>query len=151
MRMNLATAFDSNVINGSFQNAVNIAKKAAKKCSLLADKDVFHNILANASVVLRKNTHEFEHNGTLMKNPIGYFTNTLKSMVYNYVDSFRDIHNIARRKANANTSSIFYNWLEEDKSKEPSTHTYAKTAKYSFIPEHGLKISKEEADEMGLY
>ncbi|ANN34865.1 cytosolic protein [Bacillus thuringiensis serovar coreanensis] len=100
MRMKLTTAFDSNVINESFQNALNIAKKAAKKFSLLSDKDVFNNILANASVALFSKTHEVEHNGTLMKNPIGYFTRTFKKMVYNYVDSFREIHNVAKRKEN---------------------------------------------------
>ncbi|MEB9620867.1 cytosolic protein [Bacillus thuringiensis serovar iberica] len=146
MRMKLATAFDSNVINESFSNALNIAKKAAKKFSLLSDKDVFNNILANASVALFSKTHEAEHNGTLMKNPIGYFTRTFKSMVYNYVDSFRDIHNIAQRKANANTSSIFYNWLEDNGSKKPSTDTIE-----TLVPGVYYKISKEEADEMGLY
>ncbi|MBG9839094.1 MULTISPECIES: helix-turn-helix domain-containing protein [Bacillus cereus group] len=100
MRMKLATAFGSKVINESFHNAVNIVKKAAKKFSLVSDKDVFNNILANASVALFSKTHEVEHNGTLMKNPIGYFTNTFKTMVYNYIDSFRDIHNISKRKEN---------------------------------------------------
>ncbi|MEC3437880.1 cytosolic protein, partial [Bacillus cereus] len=100
MRMKLATAFDSNVINESFSNAVNIAKKAAKKFHLLSEKDVLNNILANASVALFSKTHEAEHNGTLMKNPIGYFTNTFKTMVYDYIDRFRDIHNISKRKEN---------------------------------------------------
>ena len=59
-----------------------------------------------------------------MKNPIGYFTNTFKSMVYNYIDSFREIHNLANRKPSACTSDgIFYNWLEVDGSKIPSTKT----------------------------
>ncbi|HHL0973777.1 TPA: cytosolic protein [Bacillus cereus] len=98
MRMKLQTAFDSKVINESFKNARNIARKAAKKCNLLADTDIFHNILANASAILFSKTHEYEHNGTLMKNPIGYFTSTFKQMVYNYIDSFRDIHNLANRK-----------------------------------------------------
>ncbi|HDR5267528.1 HTH domain-containing protein [Bacillus thuringiensis] len=106
MRMKLATAFESHVINESFQNAINIAKKAVKKCSLLSDKDVFNNILANASVALFSKAHEAEHNGTLMKNPIGYFTNTFKTMVYNYIDSFREIHNVAKRKKNEHTSSL---------------------------------------------
>ncbi|PGC50249.1 cytosolic protein [Bacillus toyonensis] len=48
-----------------------------------------------------------------------------------------------------NTKVLFYNWLEEDRSKMPSTNTY--TTRYTFIPESELKISKEEADEMGLY
>ncbi|MEQ3607073.1 cytosolic protein [Bacillus thuringiensis] len=100
MRMKLATAFDSKVINESFHNAVNIVKKAAKKFNLLSDKDVFNNIIANASVALFSKTHEAEHNGTLMKNPIGYFTNTFKTMVYDYIDRFRDIHNISKRKEN---------------------------------------------------
>ncbi|MEB9620697.1 cytosolic protein [Bacillus thuringiensis serovar iberica] len=106
MRMKLATAFDSNVINESFSNALNIAKKAAKKCNLLSDQDVFNNILANASAALFSKTHEFEHNRTLMKNPIGYFTRTFKHMVYNYIDSFREVHHIAKRKENAHTGSL---------------------------------------------
>ncbi|MED1381797.1 cytosolic protein [Bacillus mycoides] len=105
MRMKLATAFESNIINESFQNALNIAKKAAKKLSLLADTDVFHNLLANASSVLYSKTHKYEHNGKLMKNPIGYFTRTFKQIVYNYIDSFRDLHIIAQRKANIHASN----------------------------------------------
>ncbi|QIW22158.1 helix-turn-helix domain-containing protein [Bacillus thuringiensis] len=147
MRMKLATAFESNVINESFQNALNIAKKAAKKFSLLADKDVFNNILANASVALFSKTHEAEHNGTLMKNPIGYFTNTFKTMAYNYIDSFRDIHIMAQRKTYANASGVYYNWLENSGSTEPSTNTIDN----SLTPGIYYKISKEEADEMGLY
>ncbi|CDN38361.1 cytosolic protein [Bacillus thuringiensis] len=98
MRMKLQTAFDSKVINESFKNAKNIVRKATKKFNLLADTDVFHNILANASAILFSKTHEYEHNGTLMKNPVGYFTRTFKHMVYDYIDSFRDIHNLANRK-----------------------------------------------------
>ena len=147
MRMKLATAFASKVINESFHNAVNIAKKAAKNFSLLSDKDVFNNILANASVALFSKTHEIEHNGELMKNPIGYFTNTFKSMVYDYIDSFRDIHNVTQRKTNAGTSGVYYNWLEVDGPKTPST----KTIDSSLVPSVYYKISKEEADEMGLY
>ncbi|PGL17335.1 cytosolic protein, partial [Bacillus thuringiensis] len=98
MRIKLQTAFDSKVINESFKNARNIARKAAKKFNLLADTDIFHNILANASAILFSKTYKYEHNGKLMKNPIGYFTRTFKQMVYNYIDSFREIHNLANRK-----------------------------------------------------
>ncbi|PGY48062.1 cytosolic protein [Bacillus thuringiensis] len=98
MRMKLQTAFDSKVINESFKNARNIARKAAKKFNLLADTDIFHNILANASAILFSKTYKYEHNGKLMKNPIGYFTRTFKQMVYNYIDNFREIHNLANRK-----------------------------------------------------
>ncbi|MED2752648.1 cytosolic protein, partial [Bacillus thuringiensis] len=98
MRMELQTAFSSNVINESFKNAKNIARKAAKKFSLLADTGVFNNLLANASAILFSKTHKYEHNGTLMRNPIGYFTKTFKKMVYDYIDSFREIHIMAQRK-----------------------------------------------------
>ncbi|WP_242266281.1 MULTISPECIES: cytosolic protein [unclassified Bacillus cereus group] len=148
MRMKLQTAFDSKVINESFKNAKNIARKAAKKFNLLADTDIFHNLLANASFVLFSKTHKYEHNGKLMKNPIGYFTRTFKHMVYDYIDSFRDIHHLANRKASACTSDgLFYNWLEVDGSKIPSTSTMDS----SLMPGVYYKISREDADELGLY
>ncbi|WP_410993200.1 cytosolic protein [Bacillus cereus] len=106
MRMELQTAFSSNVINESFKNAKNIARKAAKKFSLLADTGVFNNLLANASAILFSKTHKYEHNGTLMRNPIGYFTKTFKKMVYDYIDSFREIHIMAQRKANWHASNL---------------------------------------------
>ncbi|ANS46781.1 DeoR family transcriptional regulator [Bacillus thuringiensis] len=114
MLMKLKTAFSSKIINESFRNAINIAKKAAKKLNLLADTDVFHNLLANASSVLFSKTHEYEHNGTLIKNPIGYFTRTFKKMVYHYIDSFREIHHIAKRKENVHTGplAIFRQMIE---------------------------------------
>ncbi|MDA2634524.1 helix-turn-helix domain-containing protein [Bacillus cereus] len=108
MRMELQTAFDPKVINESFKNAINIAKKAAKKFNLLADTDVFHNLLANASSVLVSKTHKYEHNGKLMKSPIGYFTSTFKQMVYNYIDSFRDIHNLANRKKDISARNTLF-------------------------------------------
>ncbi|MEH7219704.1 cytosolic protein [Bacillus toyonensis] len=49
------------------------------------------------------------------------------------------------------TKVLWYNWLEEGQSKEPSTNTFTNSTKYSLIPESELKISKEVADEMGLY
>ncbi|HHL0972242.1 TPA: cytosolic protein [Bacillus cereus] len=108
MRMKLQHAFDSHVMTESFQNAVNIAKKASKQCTLLADTTVFHNLLANASSVLVSKTHKYEHNSTLMKNPIGYFTRTFKQMVYNYIDSFRDIHNLAKRQQDTSISFAIF-------------------------------------------
>ncbi|HFK1408932.1 cytosolic protein [Bacillus thuringiensis] len=115
MLMKLKTAFSSKIINESFRNAINIAKKAAKKFNLLADTDVFHNLLANASSVLFSKTHEYEHNGTLIKNPIGYFTRTFKKIVYHYIDSFREIHHIAKRKENIHTGplAIFKRMIED--------------------------------------
>ncbi|MBG9611680.1 cytosolic protein [Bacillus cereus] len=108
MRGKLGHAFDSKMINESFKNARNITKKAAKKCNLLADTDIFHNILANASSVLFSKTHEYEHNGTLMRNPIGYFTRTFKHMVYDYIDTFREQHILTNRKTNQHDGLAFF-------------------------------------------
>ncbi|MFV1455196.1 cytosolic protein [Bacillus mycoides] len=91
-----------------------------------------------------------KNNGTLTDTIQALFTK-----VYN--DNIKSSKETKKATANhsdaskSHTKIFLYNWLEEDKSKKPSTHTYAKTAKYSFIPEHELKLSKEEADEMGLY
>ncbi|MHA2896127.1 cytosolic protein [Bacillus cereus] len=147
MRGILGHAFHSNVINESFRNARNIARKAAKKFNLLADTDIFDSLLAKASSVLFSKTHEYEHSGALMKNPIGYFTRTFKQMVYNYIDSFRERHILEKRRTTVYTGGIFYNWLEVDGSKIPLTSTID----HSLIPGVYDKISKEEADKMGLY
>ncbi|HDT6574471.1 TPA: cytosolic protein [Bacillus cereus] len=48
---------------------------------------------------------------------------------------------------NQESSFIFYNWLDDTGSKEPST----KTIDRSLVPGVYYKVSKEEADEMGLY
>ncbi|PYE87254.1 hypothetical protein ATL10_10802 [Bacillus sp. 196mf] len=147
MRIKLKHAFNSKIINESFQNARNIMKKATKKFNLLADTDVFHNLLANASVALYSKTQKFEHNGTLMNNPINYFKRTFKQMVFDYIDSFRDIHTIAKCKIEACSSDLYYNWLEEDRSNVPSTNPISKALLLGIFDE----IFEEEADEMGLY
>ncbi|PGC95116.1 cytosolic protein [Bacillus toyonensis] len=51
-----------------------------------------------------------------------------------------DVHNNEK-------SFVFYNWLEDTGTREPST----KTIDSSIITSVYYKISKEEADEMGLY
>ncbi|PFE32886.1 cytosolic protein, partial [Bacillus thuringiensis] len=48
---------------------------------------------------------------------------------------------------NQESSFIFYNWLKDTGSKEPAT----KTIDSSFVPSVYYKISREEADKMGLY
>ncbi|WP_410990968.1 cytosolic protein [Bacillus cereus] len=48
---------------------------------------------------------------------------------------------------NQESSFIFYNWLEDTGTREPAT----KTIDRSLVPGVYYKISKEEADEMGLY
>ncbi|MGG1137227.1 cytosolic protein [Bacillus mycoides] len=88
----------------------------------------------------------------------GILTDTVQALftkVYNdnikisKVSKKVDMSNSEASKPHAKV--IFYNWLEEGNSKESSTYTYTTTTRHSFIPENELKISKEEADEMGLY
>ena len=75
---------------------------------------------------------------TLLEHSKGWSITTLITL---------EIHNLANRKTSACTSDgIFYNWLEVDGSKIPST----KTIDSSFAPGVYYKISKE-ADGMGLY
>ncbi|EOW9530434.1 HTH domain-containing protein [Bacillus cytotoxicus] len=87
-------------------------------------------------------------NGTLTDSVQALFTKV-------YSDNIK----LSKEHKQANTSNsdapkphtkvLFYNWLEEDKSKEPSTN--ANTIDSSLIPGVYYKISKEEANEMGLY
>ncbi|ARJ20533.1 cytosolic protein [Bacillus mycoides] len=88
-----------------------------------------------------------KNNGTLTDTIQALFTKVYNDNIKSSKESNAN-HSDASKP---HTKIFLYNWLEENKSKKPSTHTYAKTAKYSFISEHELKISKEEADEMGLY
>lgn len=67
---------------------------------MLSHQSVFKNIITYASVALFSKTNEAEQNGELMKNPIGYFTNTFKALAYNYIDNFREIHIVAKCKEN---------------------------------------------------
>jgi len=106
------------------------------------------NLFCLALNALSKVDRFLKYNGTL--------TDTVQAL---FSKIYSDNIKISKIPKKANTSNsdaskphtklLFYNWLEEDKSKEPSTKTY--TTRHTFIPENELKISKEEADEMGLY
>ncbi|PFK26959.1 HTH domain-containing protein [Bacillus cereus] len=91
-----------------------------------------------------------KYNGTL--------TDTVQALFSKIYSDNIKISKIPRKANTSNseaskphTKVIWYNWLEEDNSKEPSTNTYTNTMRHSLISESELKISKEEADEMGLY
>ncbi|MES1054057.1 cytosolic protein, partial [Bacillus thuringiensis] len=87
-----------------------------------------------------------KYNGTLTDTVQALFTK-----VYN------DNIKLSKTPRKVNTSNSdasktratvsFYNWLEEDSSKKLSTNTIDS----SLVPGVYYKISKEEADEMGLY
>lgn len=87
-----------------------------------------------------------KNNGTLTDSVQALFTkvysdNIRLSKLHKKVNTdYSDVHN-------KKTSFIFYNWLEDSGPKESSTHTIDN----SFAPGVYYKISKEEADEMGLY
>ncbi|PGT65727.1 cytosolic protein [Bacillus cereus] len=86
----------------------------------------------------------------------GTLTDTVQAL---FTKVYSDNIKLSKTPKKANTSNFdaskpyakvsFYNWLEEDNSKEPSTN--ANTIDSSLVPGVYYKISKEEADEMGLY
>lgn len=91
-----------------------------------------------------------KNNGTLTDTVQALFTKVYNDNI-KVSRTSKKVNTINSEASKPNTKVLFYNWLKEDKSKEPSTNTYTNTTRYSFIPESELKISKEEADEMGLY
>ncbi|MCU5601231.1 cytosolic protein [Bacillus wiedmannii] len=119
-------------------NASIIGLRVGSNC----DKGLFH-LAFNA---LSKIDRFLKNNGTLTDSVQALF-----SKVYN------DNIKVSKVSKKANTSHSeaskphtkvpFYNWLEEAKSKEPSTNSIDS----SLVPGVYYKISKEEADEMGLY
>ncbi|MED1300184.1 cytosolic protein [[Bacillus thuringiensis] serovar konkukian] len=121
-------------------NASIIGLRVGSNC----DKGLFH-LAFNA---LSKIDKFLKNNGTLTDSVQALF-----SKVYN------DNIKVSKASKKANTSHSeaskphtkvpFYNWLEEDKSKEPSTNSNSIDS--SLVPGVYYKISKEEADEMGLY
>ncbi|MES1053889.1 cytosolic protein, partial [Bacillus thuringiensis] len=87
-----------------------------------------------------------KNNGTLTDSVQALFTKVyndnikLSKTPRKVNTSHSDVHN-------QKPSFIFYNWLEDSSTKEPST----KTIDNSLVPGVYYKISREEADEMGLY
>ncbi|MBJ8025028.1 cytosolic protein [Bacillus cereus] len=121
-------------------NASIIALRVGSNC----DKKFFR-LAFNA---LGKIDRFLKNNGTLTDTVQALFTK-----VYSDNIKLSKIHKKANTSnseaSKPNTKVPFYNWLEEDKSKEPSTN--ANTIDSSLVPGVYYKISKEEADEMGLY
>ncbi|OUC03763.1 cytosolic protein [Bacillus thuringiensis serovar medellin] len=126
----------------------NILKTNASIIGLRVGSNCDKNLFCLALNALSKVDRFLKYNGTL--------TDTVQALFSKIYSDNIKISKI-QKKASASNSDVskphtklfFYNWLEEDKSKEPSTKTY--TTRHTFIPESELKISKEEADEMGLY
>lgn len=123
-------------------NASIIGLRVGSNC----DKGLFR-LAFNA---LGKIDRFLKNNGTLTDSVQALFTKVyttniqLSKMPKKINASSSDVHN-------NETPIIFYNWLEDTGTKEPSTNTYTSTTKHSFITASELKISKGEADEMGLY
>ncbi|HFK1408838.1 TPA: cytosolic protein [Bacillus cereus] len=119
-------------------NASIIGLRVGSNC----DKSLFHL----AFRALGKMDRFLKNNGILTDSVQALFTKV-------YSDNIK----LSRMSKKANTSSsdvhtneksfIFYNWLEDNSTKEPST----KTIDSSFVPSMYDKISKEDADAMGLY
>ncbi|EOO23258.1 hypothetical protein IIU_07068, partial [Bacillus cereus VD133] len=90
-----------------------------------------------------------KNNGTLTDSVQALF-----SRIYmDYIKSSRTPKKETMGHSNAaksHTNILFYNWLEEDEKKAVITNT-PRTIDSSLVPGVYYKISKEEADEMGLY
>ncbi|ANS46160.1 cytosolic protein [Bacillus thuringiensis] len=119
-------------------NASIIGLRVGSNC----DKSLFH-LAFNA---LGKVDRFLKNNGILTDSVQALFTKVYTTNIKlsrtpkkTNIDP-SDVHN-------QESSFIFYNWLEDTGSKESS----AKTIDNSFTPGVYYKISKEEADKMGLY
>ncbi|EJR69504.1 cytosolic protein [Bacillus cereus] len=119
-------------------NASIIGLRVGSNC----DKSLFH-LAFNA---LGKMDRFLKNNGILTDSVQALFTKVyshnikLSRMSKKANTSSSDVHN-------TKTPIIFYNWLEDTGTKRP----VIKTIDNSFVPGVYYKISKEEADEMGLY
>ncbi|PEW72754.1 cytosolic protein [Bacillus cereus] len=119
-------------------NASIIGLRVGSNC----DKSLFCLAL-NA---LSKIDRFLKNNGTLTDTVQALFTKV-------YTDNIK-VSNMTKKadtsdsdSYNKENSLVFYNWLENDGSKEPFTNVIDS----SLVPGVYYKISKEEADEMGLY
>ncbi|MDA2634964.1 cytosolic protein [Bacillus cereus] len=119
-------------------NASIIGLRVGSNC----DKGLFHL----AFHALAKIDRFLKNNGTLTDSVQALFTKVyttnikLSSLPNKANTGSYDIHKKEK-------PIIFYNWLEDTGSREPSTITIDS----SLVPGVYYKISKEEADEMGLY
>ncbi|MBW3496046.1 cytosolic protein [Bacillus sp. FDAARGOS_1420] len=121
-------------------NASIIGLRVGSNC----DKELFR-LAFNA---LGKMDKFLKCNGTLTDTVQALFTKVYSDNIkVSTVSKKVDTSNSDASKSH--TKVPFYNWLEEDKSKEPSTNS--STIDSSLVPGVYYKISKEEADEMELY
>ncbi|PFV39488.1 cytosolic protein [Bacillus cereus] len=120
-------------------NASIIGLRVGSNC----DKGLFR-LAFNA---LGKIDRFLKNNGVLIGSVQALFTK-----VYNdNIKVSKKVDTSHSETSKPHTKVLWYNWLEDGNTKESFTHTYTTTARHTFIPESELKISKEEADKMGLY
>ncbi|MED2125438.1 cytosolic protein [Bacillus thuringiensis] len=123
-------------------NASIIGLRVGSNC----DKSLFR-LAFNA---LGKVDRFLKNNGTLTDSVQALFTKF-------YSDNIKTSK--VSKKANGNNSDaskphtkvLWYNWLVEDGKKAMTTNTSTDTIDSSLVPGAYYKISREEADEMGLY
>ncbi|PGC85733.1 cytosolic protein [Bacillus toyonensis] len=123
-----------------------ILKANASIISLRVGSNCDESLFLLAFNALGKINRFLKNNGILTDSVQALFTKTyndnirLSKLHKKVYTGYSDVHN-------KKTSFIFYNWLEDSGPKESSTNTIDN----SFAPGVYYKISKEEADEMGLY
>ncbi|MGQ3738465.1 cytosolic protein [Bacillus sp. Fil] len=119
-------------------NASIIGLRVGSNC----DKGLF--LLAFNALV--KINRFLKNGGTLTDSVQALFTKVYKNNI-RLSQAPKKVNTGSSDVHNKKTSFTFYNWLEESSTKESSTNTIDN----SFAPGVYYKISKEEADEMGLY
>ncbi|PEF71151.1 HTH domain-containing protein [Bacillus cereus] len=119
-------------------NASMIGLRVGSNC----DKNLFH-LAFNA---LGKIDRFLKRNGTLTDSVQALFSRVYSDNI-KLSTAPKKAHTGSSDVHNQESSFIFYNWLENTGTREPST----KTIDRSLVPGVYYKVSKEEADEMGLY
>ncbi|MCQ6339248.1 helix-turn-helix domain-containing protein [Bacillus cereus] len=119
-------------------NASIIGLRVGSNC----DESLFH-LAFNA---LGKIDRFLKSNGTLTDSVQALFSRVYSDNI-KLSTAPKKAHTASSDVHNQESSFIFYNWLEDTGTREPST----KTIDRSLVPGVYYKISKEEADEIGLY
>ncbi|PHG67346.1 cytosolic protein [Bacillus toyonensis] len=119
-------------------NASIIGLRVGSNC----DKNLFH-LAFNA---LGKVDRLLKNNGILTDSVQSLFSRVYSNNIKRS-RALKKAHTSSSDAHNQKSSFIFYNWLEDTGTREPST----KTIDSSLVPGVYYKISKEEADEIGLY
>ncbi|PGC82993.1 HTH domain-containing protein [Bacillus toyonensis] len=123
-----------------------ILKTNASIIGLRVGSNCDENLFRLAFNALGKIDRFLKNNGILTGSVQALFSRVYSNNI-KLSRALKKAHTDSSDVHNQESSFIFYNWLEDTGSKEPST----KTIDRSLVPGVYYKISKEEADELGVY